>query len=334
MIRAVDRLLAEAEGPAPELLSPRGAQRHLGTVAIDQRRPGLLPWIPWEQLELPLRARGRLTVNLCNLGPLASRNAVTMIHDAQVYLTPGSYTPAFRLWYRACLPALGRRSRLVLTVSNYSRDQLVRFRLAPAERITVIHNGADHILRPAGDPRALGRFGLPVRAFACAQASTQDHKNIGLLLRAFADPALRKTTLVLIGAATAADFRARGHVIPPNVVFTGRITDAELRGLLEDALCYLCPSLTEGFGLPPLEAMLLGTPAIVAPEGALPEICDAAALYADARDPAAWVARIQDLARLPALWQSRSRAGRARAATFTWRRAATALLATLAGIAP
>ena len=68
--------------------------------------------------------------------------------------------------------------------------------------------------------------------------------------------------------------------------------------------------------------MLLGTPAIVAPEGALPEICGAAALYADARDPAAWAARVRDLAGYPALWQSRSRLGRARAAGFTWRRAA------------
>lgn len=334
MIRAVDRLLAGTDGPAPQLLSPRGARRHLGTVAICQVRPGLLPWVPWEQLELPLRARGRLLVNLCNLGPLTSRHAVTMIHDAQVHLCPGSYPRAFRLWYRACLPALGHRSRHILTVSNFSRDQLVRSGIAPPERITVIHNGADHILRPPSDPRILGRLGLPVRAFACAQSSTQDHKNIPLLFRTFADPALRDLTLVLIGDAAAADFRARGHRIPPNVVFTGRIPDPELRSLLEDALCYLCPSLTEGFGLPPLEAMLLGAPAVVAPEGALPEVCADAALYADPRDPAAWVARVRDLARLPALWQSRSRLGRARAASFTWRRAATALLAVLAGIVP
>jgi glycosyltransferase involved in cell wall biosynthesis len=198
----------------------------------------------------------------------------------------------------------------------------------------VIPNGADHILRPAADLRTLQRLALPVRAFACAQASTQAHKNIPLLLRAFADPALQDLTLVLVGDAKPDDFRRQGNAIPPNVVFTGRISDAELRGLLEDALCYLCPSLTEGFGLPPLESMLLGTPAIVAPEGALPETCADAALYADPRDPAAWVTRIRDLARLPALWQSRSRAGRAHAAAFTWRRAATALLATLAEVDP
>ncbi len=332
MIRAVDQLLAGADGPAPQILCPRGARRHLGTVHVGQRPAGVLPWIPWEQLELPLRARGRLLVNLCNLGPLASRHAVTMIHDAQVHLTPGSYSPLFRLWYRACQPALGRRSRRVLTVSAYSRDQIVRFGIAPPENITVIHNGADHVLRPASDHRALGRLALPVRSYACAQASLQPHKNIGLLLRAFADPALRDHKLVLIGDATAEDFHRRGHLVPQNVVFAGRIPDGELRGLLEDALCYLCPSTTEGFGLPPLESMILGTPAIVAPEGALPEVCGDAALYADAGDPVAWAARLRDLAQLPALWQSRSRAGRAHAAAFTWRRAALALLAALAEV--
>ena len=101
---------------------------------------------------------------------------------------------------------------------------------------------------------------------------------------------------MLIGDAGADAFRRRGHPPPPNVTFAGRVTDPELRGLLEGALAFLCPSTTEGFGLPPLEAMALGTPAIVAPEGALPEVCADAALYADARDPAPWAARLRRLA--------------------------------------
>ena len=334
LIRAVDLLLAEAEAPAPEILAPRDAARHLGTVLIGQRRVGALTWIPWEQIELPHHARGRLLVNLCNLGPVATRNAVTLIHDAQVYLSPASYPPAFRLWYRALLPVLGRRHRRILTVSDFSRDQLVRFGVASRDRITVIPNGVDHILRPAADLAAVRRLDLPARRYACALATTQAHKNIGLLLRAFADPALADLTLVLIGSAGPDDFRALGHAIPPNVAFAGRIPDAELRGLLERALCFLCPSTTEGFGLPPLESMALGTPAIVAPEGALPETCGVAALQADARDPAAWTARLRQLADQPALWQARSRLGRSHAADYTWRRAGTALLAALADLAP
>jgi glycosyltransferase involved in cell wall biosynthesis len=88
--------------------------------------------------------------------------------------------------------------------------------------------------------------------------------------------------------------------------------------------------LTEGFGLPPLEAMALGTPAIVAPEGALPEVCAEAALYAPADEPAAWAASLRRLADDPSHRDDYARRGRARAERYTWRAAALALLAAIA----
>jgi glycosyltransferase involved in cell wall biosynthesis len=333
LIRAVDALLAEADHPPVELLCPQGT-RPLPLERISRREVGRLRWVPWEQVELPLHARGGLIVNLCNLGPLAARRSLTLIHDAQVHITPRSYSRAFRLWYRLCLPVLGRRSLRVLTVSSFSRDQLAAHGIAPRERITVIPNGVDHILRLPADRAAPRRLGLRPGRYACALANTQPHKNIPLLLAAFARPEIQDLELVLIGDAGPDAFRRRGHPPPRNVTFAGRVTDAELRGLLEPALAFLCPSTTEGFGLPPLEAMALGTPAIVAPEGALPEVCADAALYADARDPAPWAACLRRLADDPGLHDDHSRRGRARAARFTWRGAALALLAAIAEAAP
>jgi glycosyltransferase involved in cell wall biosynthesis len=333
LLRALDALLAEGGHPGPELLCPRGVRR-LPLARIRQREVGLTRWIPWEQVELPLHARDGLIVNLCNLGPLAAPRAVTLIHDAQVHLTPRSYSRAFRLWYRLCLPILGRRARRVLTVSNFSRDQLAAHGIAPRERITVIPNGVDHILRTPADPAARRRLGLDPGRYACALANTQPHKNIPLLLKAFARPELRHLHLVLIGEADAEAFRRRGHPPPPNACFAGRIPDPELRGLVEGALAFLCPSLTEGFGLPPLEAMALGTPAIVAPEGALPEVCAEAALYAAADAPAAWAASLRRLADDPAHRADYGRRGPARAERYTWRAAALALLAAIAEASP
>jgi glycosyltransferase involved in cell wall biosynthesis len=135
---------------------------------------------------------------------------------------------------------------------------------------------------------------------------------------------------VLVGDAGPEAFRRRGHPPPPNVRFAGRVPDPELRGLLEGALAFLCPSRTEGFGLPPLEAMALGTPAIVAPEGALPEVCAEAALYAPADDPAAWAATLRRLADDPGLRDDYGGRGRTRAERYTWRAAALGLLAAIA----
>ena len=122
---------------------------------------------------------------------------------------------------------------------------------------------------------------LGPRGFGAVQISPpQAHKNVGLLLRAFADPALRDLRLVLFGGEGRGAFEARGSAVPDNVVFAGRVSDGELRALYAHALCVAFPSTTEGFGLPPLEAMLVGCPAVVAPCGALPEVCGSAAVQA------------------------------------------------------
>ena len=76
-------------------------------------------------------AAGCLLVNLCNLAPLAGGRSITMIHDAQVFISPNSYSRAFRSWYQFALPRIGKSSQLVLTVSEFSRGQLEHYGVAP-----------------------------------------------------------------------------------------------------------------------------------------------------------------------------------------------------------
>jgi glycosyltransferase involved in cell wall biosynthesis len=316
-----------------ELWVPRDAARAATAFDLPVRVIGPFTHIAWEQCAIPFRDGERLLLNLCNIGPVLRANAMTMIHDAQVHLTPGSYSRPFRLWYKAIQPWLGRRNRRILTVSDYSRSEVARAGICPVERIDVVHNGVDHILGVASDPALVGRLGLRPGGYVVALASTQLHKNIGLLARAFADPLLAETTLVLVGAADAADFARGGIPLPPNAMLTGRISDAQLRGLYEQALCLAFPSRTEGFGLPPLEAMLTGCPAIVAPCGALPEVCGAHALYGDPDSPRQWALHISALAREPALRAEWAARGKRQAAQFTWDAAAERLLAAIAAVA-
>ncbi|MDM0075419.1 glycosyltransferase [Variovorax sp. J2P1-59] len=285
----------------------------------------------WEQMVLPRRTQGDTLISLCNIAPVSYRNAFTMVHDAQVYSAPDSYSRAFRTWYRLVLPRLGKRNKALLTVSGYSRTQLAHFGVADAARIRVIHNGCDHVLRLVPDAAKVESSGLSGKRYVVALANVQPHKNIAMLLKAFHAPALREVTLALFGPATREDFERQGHAVPPNVQFLGFISDEQLAGLLREAVALAFPSTTEGFGLPPLEAMLLGCPVIAAPCGSLPEVCGDAVLWAGPHDPTQWAAQIVRLCDDHDLRDDLRSRGRTHAAQFTWDRAARRLLETVLG---
>lgn len=317
--------LAELFPQTPTIIAPQTTVlTHADAFGVE--RGGFFRGQLWEQLDLPRFAAGDLLLNLCNLGPMASSSAITLIHDAQVFITPESYSWAFARWYQHVLPVLGRRHAKIAAVSNFSAAQLARFGVAAADRIAVIPNGGDHVLGYAARPEIIGRLGLGERKFVVALANLQVHKNIGLLLKAFSAPALAGLKLVLVGSDVRAGFETQGHSIPPNVVFAGRVDDGQLRALLESALCVAFPSTTEGFGLPPLEGMTVGSPAVLAPCGALPEVGGDAALYAAPDDPHQWVEAISALAGEQDTWQRYSHAARQRASLFTWDQAGRKLI--------
>lgn len=315
-----------------ELWVPPGARAGAQALGVPHRVVGPFDGRVWEQVTLPLMARGHMILSLCNVGVMATTNSVTMIHDAQVHITPGSYARSFRAWYRLQQGLIGRRHRRILTVSDFSRQQLVRYGVAPDAAIRVIPNGVDHIGNAQPDLAILDRLGLQPGRFVVALANTQAHKNIAMLLRAFADPAMADLTLVLFGAHGADAFRAAGHLVPANACFAGKITDGQLAALYGAARCMAFPSSTEGFGLPPLEAMKSGCPALVASAGALPEVCGDAALYADPARPDHWVKAIARLGEDPTLRKHLIAAGHERAVGFTWRTAAERLVEELLAI--
>ncbi len=308
------------------MLCPPNADPDLLHTDIPIKSIGRASGHAWEQLELPRANGDRVLVNLCNMAPLISSRSITMIHDAQVFSAPSSYSLAFRNWYKFAQPIIGRRAKNILTVSNFSAQQLTKYNVAKPEKISVVHNGVDHILRTPADLSALQALRIEPGAYTIALASTQAHKNIRVLVEAFRDHRLSNRKLVLFGGAKIDAFEAAGMTLPDNVILTGRISDGALRALIEGARALLFPSKTEGFGLPPLEAMLLGTPAICSPSGALPEVCGDAALYADADLPEAWIEAVLQIYQLSeSAYSARVKASRERAAEFTWIKAAEKL---------
>jgi len=316
MVKQLDQDLTEAELEDWRLVRPPGA-RPAATRRLRESVLGLGGGTLWEQTVLPARARQATIVSLCNTAPVAHGRNIVMIHDVQVFTSPQSYSRAFRLWYRVLLPQLAARGAKIITVSEHSRRQLVNFGLGRAEDITVINNGGDHILSIAPDDETFNTLKID-GPFILALSSLQTHKNLRVLLDAKAHSALKGVPLVLAGAADARAFADAGLHLPDGVVFTGPVTDQQLSGLMRKATVFAFPSLTEGFGLPPLEAMYLGCPVAVSPGGALPEVCGDAALYIDATDPQAWANGLASLIGDPERRARLIAKGRSQAEKFTW----------------
>ena len=326
LIRECDALLAArdpATRPVARLLVParRQWQPELQAIELVEERGGDSQ--RWEQLALPRRAADGVLVNLANLAPIAHRRKLLMLHDAQFLFPDSSYPARQRIGYRLLTPLMARSSAAVLTVSDYSRAMLDLLGVSARGRTRTLHNGADHILDAPADPTVHARLGLARGGYALLFGSPKAYKNNAVVLAAFAGGDLAPLRLVVIGPDRAV-LRRAGLDAPADAVFAGKIDDPALRALYEGAHCLLFPSRTEGFGLPPVEAMLCGCPVVAAPAGAMPEVCRDAVLYADVDDPASWTEAVRRLAD-EALRRNRIEAGAARAATFTWARAGAGL---------
>lgn len=272
----------------------------------------------WEQVELA-RLRPRQTLlSLCNMGPVMRRNQLVLIHDAQVFDAPQSYSLAFRSAYNLLLPILASRARVVATVSDYSRGRLRAHGIGNGRRIEVIPNAASHILETEAEHGALRKFDLEPGSFLLALGSLARHKNLDMLVSACEARRDRSIPLIIAGGGNEKVFRDALGSFGPNVRCLGRVSDSELRALYENTALFLFPSLTEGFGLPALEAMILGAPILASTGGAIPEVCGEAAHYCHPRDEAGWTQEIERLLGDPAERLANVQDGKARARRFNW----------------
>lgn len=329
IVRAMDTIRAaepehEANRLDMEILCPAPLPT-AGLATIPVRAVGRMGGYLWEQVELPLAARGRLVLNLANMGPVLSRK-ITTVHDAIVWQMPGNYSRAFVAAYRVLLPVIVRTSRHCVTVSDHSRRCLVDLGVTGATPVSVVHNGIDHIRRDGGACPAGMRW--PDR-FVFALGNAAPNKNLALV-RAIA-PRLRREGIatVIAGGAHETVFAAAGGLHSDDVVELGRVPDAVIREAFQKALVFVFPSFHEGFGIPPLEAMALGCPVIASATSAMPEILGDAALLRDPGDPEQWLDAVLAIAGDPDLRASVISKGLRRADRFTWDAAARKMLSLL-----
>lgn len=283
----------------------------------------------WEQLQLPRATGGQLLVNLSGSAPLFKRNQICTFHDAAIFDIPQAYSGMFGSWYRFLFRTQGPICRRVLTVSEFSKARLAHHLRIDAARIGVVPNGADHAAQPQDNGDLIERHQLRPGHYFLAVGSDNPSKNFASLMAAFSRLDRPDVQLVVVGGSNQAVFAGAGAstaTADPRIVRTGRVSDSQLMALYRQALAFVFPSLYEGFGIPPLEAMRAGCPVLAANAASIPEVCGDAADYFDPHsvdDIAASLTRALDQPERLALLRE---AGHARVAHFTWDHAACLLL--------
>jgi glycosyltransferase involved in cell wall biosynthesis len=257
---------------------------------------------------------------------------VTTILDVIYKRFPETHGGALSYGMRLLVPLAARRSRRVLTLSQASKDDIVRLLQVPADRVDVTYLGPalqeDETVSEDDVRRRLELGGAPIVLTVSAK---RPHKNLVRLLEAFSGVRTEpEPVLVVPGYPTfhEPELRTRADAIGVGgrIRFTGWLEDDVLDGLYRAASCFVFPSLAEGFGLPVLDALVRGTPTACSKSSSLPEVAGEAALYFDPTDVEGITRAIETLLRDTALRERLRTAGPARARAFTWERTAQATL--------
>jgi len=264
------------------------------------------------------------------LPPRSTLPAVVTVHDLQPFDLPENFHPAKRIYLHRAVPRAVRKARLVHVHSDFvRRGLLARFSIEP-ERVRVVPAGVRPLVAPRLTPEELRtRYDLPER-WLIYPAITYPHKNHLTLLRAFAGVAAKDpdVALVLTGRPAEGEAAVVGELsrlgLADRVRRTGRVPRQDLLGLVAHAAALTFPSRYEGFGLPVLEAMALGTPVLAADATALVEVVGAAGLLLPPDDADMWTDAMLD-AVSGTNRESWARAGRARAEELSWARAASGI---------
>jgi glycosyltransferase involved in cell wall biosynthesis len=278
-----------------------------------------------EQTLLPGAARRAgidLLHNTLNTGPaIAGLPQVTTIHDV-IYKRFPQTAGRLNAGVALLVPLAARRSRRVLTVSESSKADIVRFLGADPSRVDVAVNGPgmSEPAQPLAEADVRAELAVGEARVVLTVAAKRPHKNLARLLDAFTRVE-GDAVLVVPGFATAhaAELQRRAD---ERVRFLDWVDDRTLDGLYRAATCFVLPSLAEGFGLPVLEAMARGTPVACSDIPVLREVAGDTALYFDPHDADAIARALESCLADPELRARLGVLGQARARVFTWRSAA------------
>jgi len=269
--------------------SPLANERWPGNIKLVEARAR---WISFrEQWELP-RLLKRIKADLFHspsfVAPLFCPCRLVMtIHDLNHLVLPQFYTPLHQFYYQIFVRSCIRRSEYVLTVSQFSKQEIVKNLHLPSEKVFVTYNGVSDNYRPVTDPELLAYvrdlYELPEEFIFCL-TNNKPHKNVHQLVRAYCHSSIT-TPLVLACPVDSNVIRMAEQYGKKHLIYFAKfIAEEHLPSVYSMTRLFVYPSTYEGFGLPPLEALSCGAPVVVARSSSLPEVVGQNAIFANPHD--------------------------------------------------
>ena len=310
--------------PAPLIAAHTEIEDRKGIEACRFSASGPGPGVLWQQLVLPRIARREGDVLWGPHGTLplsAGVPGVISMHDLTSITMPLAHRLKTVLSFNSFIGASLRQASAIACVSRVTADEVMRGFGIEASRIHIVYNGVDSFWsEPDADPKL--PFDLQPERYVLFVGTIEPRKGVDVLVRAWHELSVPRPRLVICGSegwGVRSTFRLiersaqRGEII-----VTGYLERAVVRALLRHCAAFVYPSLHEGFGMPPLEAMAAGAPVIVSDGGALPEIAGAGAITVPKGDPMTLARAMRRVLGEPSLRSELRRKGARHAAGFDW----------------
>lgn len=266
------------------LLLPNSDKYDLHYKNIEIKKVGFLHGVFWEQLELPFYARRGYLLSLHSIAPLLKKNQIMVMHDAKVSRKGDTdESEANRLFHYILSILLGKFLNTIITITEFAKDDISQGFYIKKNKIKVVLGGADLKYKKIDSyPSFYDKYNFRNFQYVLGVGGGSKKNNE---LTAKAVELINKENVYFVLAGSVPDIVKRELEHYKHTIMLGRVSDDELRWLYQNALCMSFPSIVEGFGRPPLEAMLNGCPVIASRCQAVPEVCGNAALYINETDP-------------------------------------------------
>jgi glycosyltransferase involved in cell wall biosynthesis len=327
-----DTALTIASTPEPG--APTWVPRGVDTVVVGRHRQSLhAAWCLGlgPKIERSLGDQG--VVHLLYPFPPAPSHApqVVTVHDVMPFEHPSWYPRSERLVYRRIMSLALARARRIIVPSAYVASRLAATCDVDPARIIAVHHGISGVFRSTRSAEQVARcceeFGVQPGRYVVAVGSVSTRKNLVPVISAIAGLREPEWSFLIIGpdgyGASAANTEIERSGAGDRVRRTGFLSDEDVAALVSSAGMLVHPSLEEGFGFVPLEAMAAGTPVIASGTSSIPEVVGQAAILVDQpSEPTAWAEAMSRLMESEQLRRGLVEVGLRHAATFSWRRAA------------
>jgi glycosyltransferase involved in cell wall biosynthesis len=253
---------------------------------------------------------------------------VVTVHDVLAWRSPELFSRSGAAQQRLLVARAAKRAQRIVVASEYTRSELVELVGIPPDRVNAVPLGVDRRFQPIRpEPMQLAhRFGIPPAPFVLWVGTPEPRKNLATLLRAFGLVRRRapECVLVVVGMDRVVDRNLERELehLGSSVIRPGFVTDDDLVALYSATACLVFPSLYEGFGLPPLEAMACGAPVVASNRSSIPEVVGDAGILVDATDPDDIADGIERVVLVAETAAELRKLGLERARQFTWDRCA------------